>query len=167
MDKIQNISHFSNLDPKIKKKKSKKSDKSLKKNISTNELSTFEEILETEEIEFTNSEIKLNEEKLENLLKQIGNYGEKLKKSKLINDLNVYKNLVKEYISLVISLSEKSEKKIMWNKFKKEKTAKLHFKIINQELLNLTKLFMTEQKNTLAIAAKIDKIEGILIDLKL
>ena len=166
MDKIHNISHFSNLDPKVKKNKSKKTSNSLKKSILSNELSTFEEILETQEIEYENNEKTLNEEKLENLLKQIGNYGEKLKKSKLLKDLNIYKNLIKEYISMVISLSEKTEKKMMWDKVKKEKITKLHIKIINQELLDLTELFFTEQKNTFAIAAKIDKIEGILIDLK-
>ena len=165
MDKIQNIGQFSNLDPKLKKSKSKKSTGSLKKNL-IRDLSTFEEILESQEIEYNNNEITTNQEKLEDLLKKIGNNGEKLKKTRSLKDLNIYKNLVKEYISLVVSISEKIEKKTMWNKVKKEKIAKLHIKIINNELLDLTKLFMAEQKNTLAIAAKIDKIEGILIDLK-
>lgn len=165
MDKIQNIGQFSNLDPKLKKSKSKKSTGLLKKDL-ISDLSTFEEILESQEIEYNNNEIATNQEKLEDLLKKIGNNGEKLKKTRSLKDLNTYKNLVKEYISLVVSISEKIEKKIMWNKVKKEKIAKLHIKIINNELLDLTKLFMAEQKNTLAIAAKIDKIEGILIDLK-
>jgi uncharacterized protein YaaR (DUF327 family) len=166
MDKIQNIGQFSNLDPKIKKNKSKKSNKAFKSKKLDDESSTFDEILEAQEIEYNNSEIIQNEEKIESLLKQIGNYGEKLKKSKLLKDLNTYKNLIKEYISLILIMSEKIEKKEMWNTIKKEKNAKLHIKIINQELLDLTRLFMSEQKNTLAIAAKIDKIEGILIDLK-
>ena len=166
MEKIHNLSHFSNLDPKLKKSKSKKSDKSSKKNIFSKELSAYQEVLETTETTFDSDEKKINEEKLENLLKQIGNYGEKLKKSKLLKDLNAYKNLVKEYISIVISLSEKTEKKAVWNKLKKEKVAKVHIKIINQELLDLTKLFFAEQQNTFTIASKIDKIEGLLIDLK-
>ncbi len=166
MDKIHNIIHYSNLDPKIKKNKSKKNDKLSNKDINFNENSTFEEILETTETNFENNEIKLKEEKLENLLKQIGNTGEKLKKSKLLEDLNSYKNLIKEYLSLVLSLSEETEKKTIWNKAKKEKITKVHIKIINQELLDLTRLFFAGQQNTFTIAAKIDKIEGLLIDLK-
>lgn len=166
MDKIQNIFHYSNLDPKIKKNKSKKNDKLSNKSKIFNETSTFEEILETTETDFEKNEINLKEKKLENLLKEIGNAGEKLKKSKLLEDLNTYKNLIKEYLSLVLSLSEKTEKKTIWNKAKKEKIAKVHIKIINQELLDLTRLFFAGQQNTFTIATKIDKIEGLLIDLK-
>ncbi len=165
IEKINNFCNYYNFNTKTKKNKSKKSDKTLK-NKSINELSSFDEILEANETDFEINKIKLNEEKLENLLKQIGNYGEKLKKSKLIKDLNIYKNLVKEYLSIVISLSEKTEKITMWNKVKKEKISKVHITIINQELLNLTKLFFAEQQNTFTIAAKIDKVEGLLIDLK-
>lgn len=166
MDKIPDIFHHSYLDPKIKKNKSKKHNKLSDKDTIFKEKSTFEEIFETTVTDIDKKEIDLQEKKLENLLKEIGSTGEKLKKSKLLEDLNSYKVLIKEYLSLVLSLSEKTEKKTIWDKTKKEKITKVHIKIINQELLDLTKLFFSGQQNTFTIAAKIDKIEGLLIDLK-
>jgi uncharacterized protein YaaR (DUF327 family) len=65
----------------------------------------------------------------------------------------------------VIDQSEKSEKKAIWNKIKKEKITKIHLQVVNKELLDLTRIFMSEQYSVLEIASKIDKIQGILIDM--
>ena len=168
MKKIDNTNYLFNYDPQVKKKKSKKSEKSrVKSSITLENSNNFEKILYATEIDLEAQAIEAQKIKLENLLKQIGKQGEKLKKSKHLEDLDVYKKNIKEYLLIFLSLAEKTEKKTTWNKFKKEKTVKIHLEIIDEELLELTKIFFTEQHNTLAIAAKIDKIEGLLVDLRL
>ena len=167
MAKIEDVNIPFNFNPQVSKKKSKKLEKKAKgSSIFLKEPETFEEILYDTEIRLEAQEIEKQKTKLENLLKDIGNQGEKLKKSRVLIDLDIYKKLVKKYLSIAIMLSEKTEKKYLWDKFKKEKIAKTHFQIIDKELLELTRIFFTEQQNTFAIAAKIDKIEGLLIDLK-
>src|SRR4030042_703247 len=88
----------------------------------------------------------------------------KLKKSRHFNDLEIYKNLIKKFLLFAIDLMEKKEKKALWDKTKKEKITKIHISVINKELKELTKIFFDEQKNILAIASKIDKIEGLIIN---
>src|SRR4030042_2033602 len=100
------------------------------------------------------------------LLKEIGKHGENLKRTKLLKDLDLYKKLVKEYLTIVLELSEKTEKIVLWDKSKKQKVTKIHLQVINQELLELTRIFFSEQQNTFAIASKIDMIEGLLVDLR-
>lgn len=163
MSKIENV-FYSSPDPNVKRQKSKKSEKSKISGSSTTKEMTFEEILMPKEVELNAENVE--REKIEILLKQIGNQGEKLKRSKQLEDLDKYKKLVKEYISIVLALSENTEQKILWDRKKKEKVTKVHLKIIDHEMLELTRIFIQEQQNTLAIAAKIDKIEGLLVDLK-
>jgi len=73
--------------------------------------------------------------------------------------------MVKKFLLSAIELSEKVERKTLWNNFKKEKVTKIHLSIIDKELNELTKYFFEEQRDVFKIAAKIDKIEGILIDI--
>ena len=169
MDKIDHLNYFAHLNSKIKKDKSKKTKSENTDKIKSENKSTFEEIYNLQDIKpkTFQSQNQNQEYKLENLLKEIGNQGEKLKKSRLLEELDKYKKLVKEYISIFLQLSEEAEKKTLWDRNKKEKVSKVHLKIINQELSELTRIFFEEQQNTFAIAAKIDRIEGLLIDLKL
>ncbi len=126
--------------------------------------SIFKNILQ-KEIEKKEDVETTNLEEIQKLLKDIGLQGRVLKKSSSIEDLDVYKKLVKKYIMSVIDISENTEKKSVYNRFKREKISKTHLNVIDKELLELTKIFIAEQKDVLKIASKIDKIEGMLIDL--
>lgn len=117
MEKIHNTSYYYNTGHHIEKKKLEKFGK--KKTIISEEVDSFEEIFHSANINVEVEKIKIQEEKLENILKQIGNQGKKLKKTRLLTDLDLYKKLVKKYLSIVLTLAEKTEKKILWNKFKK------------------------------------------------
>jgi len=164
MSKIDNdYSFFGN--PQIKNtklKKSKISNKKISKN--DNEFS-FEELVFEEEVNFEEDQLKEKDKVIENYLKEIGKQGEKLKKSRHFNDLEIYKNLIKKFLLFAIDLMEKKEKKALWDKTKKQKITKIHITVINKELQELTRIFFDEQKNILAIASKIDKIEGLIINL--
>ena len=167
MDKIDHLNYFAHLNSKIKKDKSKKSKNENTKKVHVENKTIFEEIYAIQDIKNEKIQNEIQEQKLENLLKEIGNQGERLKKFRFLEELDKYKKLIKEYISIFLQISEDAEKKTLWDKNKKEKISKIHLRIINQELAELTRIFFEEQQNTFAIAAKIDKIEGLLIDLKL
>lgn len=167
MSKIFSDYNFVNK-PDINEKPKPKIDK--KKRLDTGKsIPFFEELLINEDEKPDNQELNYNSrEKLdliEELLKDIGKQGEILKKSKNLEDLDRYKRLIKAFITEILDHIEKKEKKTLWDKRKKEKITKVHLVIINKELEELTAFFFEEQQNTLAIASKIDKIEGILIDM--
>ncbi|HOJ64524.1 MAG TPA: YaaR family protein [Spirochaetota bacterium] len=134
------------------------------KSIKEKNKTSFFDFLKTEEIKEEN-DISLQKEELINLLKEIGKQGEKLKKNLTLDNLTEYKKMVKKFLLSAIELSEKVERKTLWNSFKKEKVTKIHLSIIDKELNELTKYFFEEQRDVFKIAAKIDKIEGILIDI--
>jgi len=152
----QQTTHAAN-NSKIKKKNDTKEVKNKK-------LGSFFDLLKTEEAQ-EEERLYLQKEELTNLLKEIGKKGEILKKNLTIKNLTEYKKLVKKFLLIAIELSEKVEKKSLWNSFKKEKITKVHLTIIDKELYELTKYFFEEQKDVFKIAAKIDKIEGILVDI--
>ena len=171
MDKINYINPFSN--PESNKKLSKNKKEKLKSEssfLNSSSVSSFDEVLNdsyAEESEALNGKDKdLPQKRIETLLKEIGKQGERLKKSRNLEDLDIYKKMIKEYISLILKESENIEKRNVWNPSKKQKINKVHLQVINSELLELTRIFFSDQQNNLAIAAKIDKIEGLLIDLK-
>ncbi|MCG8569465.1 MAG: YaaR family protein [Spirochaetes bacterium] len=106
------------------------------------------------------------EVQLDHLLTEIGKQGKLLKRNLNLQNLNKYKMLIQQFLKKIMESATQLENKVLWNKFKKEKIAKVHYLILNKELLELTQYFMQTQLNVLAIAAKIDRIEGLLIDLK-
>lgn len=168
MVKINNENFHFNLDPAINKRKTKDTDKKSQK-IKKGTILSFNELLDSQNskplpaVESNESEY---EQELQTKLKEIGIIGERLKKSRQMIDLDRYKKLVQEYIKAVVTLSEKVDKRALWDRRRREKVEKVHLQIVNKELLELTEIFFSEQQNTLAIAAKIDRIEGMLIDLK-
>ena len=165
MSKIENTSYIYFNENQIKKSNEKdKNNKTISKSFESK--TKFSDLIA--EIEIDSTQIKDRskiEEEIALLQKNLGIQGEILKKSKNINDLDLYKKNVKKYINTVVSLTEKAEKKDLRNWHKKAKETKVHLSIIDKELYELTKEFIKEQRNVLFIASKIDKIEGILIDL--
>ena len=105
---------------------------------------------------------ELNDE-IANLLKDISAKGRNLKKYKKVEDLEDYKKLIQSLLKKVVSSTEKVEKKATFRNG--QKNFKLHLQIINKNLLELTREFMKQQKSVIAVATKIDSIEGLLLDL--
>jgi|WetSurMetagenome_2_1015567.scaffolds.fasta_scaffold201676_2 uncharacterized protein len=125
---------------------------------------SFKDILMSEETE-QEPLTEVRDQEIELLLKEIGIQGETLKKRRTLEDLDIYKKKVKKFMMSIVELSEKTEKKTVWNRLKKEKITKVHLQIIDNELLELTRIFMSEQSSVLEIASKLDRIQGILVDM--
>lgn len=178
MAKINFNGFLFNSNVKIKNKKDKlnkiKSKKNILQNNKSNEID-FSNMLVEAENETTNiNNITDNnqiDKEIENLFKNIGLQGEQLKKDPSLENLDVYKKMVKSLITKVLSKSIIYEKKNIprLNKqtFMKEDVIKIHLKSIDDALLELTQEFFEEQKrsNVINIAGQIDKIQGILVNL--
>ncbi|MBQ2294339.1 MAG: YaaR family protein [Spirochaetales bacterium] len=161
MDKINNNYFF--LNPEIKNTDDQK--KTKKSSTIARQASLFQKMLmqEEEHIEpVSENKNELNDE-IANLLKDISAKGRNLKKYKKVEDLEDYKKLIQSLLKKVVSSTEKVEKKATFRNG--QKNFKLHLQIINKNLLELTREFMKQQKSVIAIATKIDSIEGLLLDL--
>lgn len=163
MDKINNNYFF--LNPEIKNNDDQKRTK--RTSTITKQASLFQKILmqedEPEAIEqVSENKNELNDE-IANLLKNISAKGRNLKKYKKVEDLEDYKKLIQSLLKKVVSSTEKVEKKATYRNG--QKNFKLHLQVINKNLLELTREFMKQQKSVIAIATKIDSIEGLLLDL--
>ena len=161
MDKINNNYFF--LNPEIKNNDDQK--KTKKSSTIARQASLFQKMLmqEEEPIEqVSENKNELNDE-IANLLKDISAKGRNLKKYKKVEDLEDYKKLIQNLLKKVVSSTEKVEKKATFRNG--QKNFKLHLQIINKNLLELTREFMKQQKSVIAVATKIDSIEGLLLDL--
>lgn len=161
MDKINNNYFF--LNPEIKNTDDQK--KTKKSSTIARQASLFQKMLmqEEEHIEpVSENKNELNDE-IANLLKDISAKGRNLKKYKKVEDLEDYKKLIQSLLKKVVSSTEKVEKKATFKNG--QKNFKLHLQIINKNLLELTREFMKQQKSVIAVATKIDSIEGLLLDL--
>lgn len=161
MDKINNNYFF--LNPEIKNTDDQK--KTKKSSTIARQASLFQKMLmqEEEHIEpVSENKNELNDE-IANLLKNISAKGRNLKKYKKVEDLEDYKKLIQSLLKKVVSSTEKVEKKATFKNG--QKNFKLHLQVINKNLLELTREFMKQQKSVIAIATKIDSIEGLLLDL--
>lgn len=161
MDKINNNYFF--LNPEIKNTDDQK--KTKKSSTIARQASLFQKMLmqEEEHIEpVSENKNELNDE-IANLLKDISAKGRNLKKYKKVEDLEDYKKLIQSLLKKVVSSTEKVEKKATFRNG--QKNFKLHLQVINKNLLELTREFMKQQKSVIAIATKIDSIEGLLLDL--
>ena len=161
MDKINNNYFF--LNPEIKNTDDQK--KTKKSSTIARQASLFQKMMmqEEEHIEpVSENKNELNDE-IANLLKDISAKGRNLKKYKKVEDLEDYKKLIQSLLKKVVSSTEKVEKKATFRNG--QKNFKLHLQIINKNLLELTREFMKQQKSVIAVATKIDSIEGLLLDL--
>lgn len=165
MDKLNTNYYFfksdnNNSKKKISDKKNERVEKKSFFNTLIDENKSFEEIdnLKNEHTDTLKEEISV-------LLKDIGQQGKRLKQNRTIADLDKYKKLVKSFLTKVISVSEDISVKTIYNTKRKEKISKLHLSIIDNELLQLTKIFIEEQASVIKIASQIDKIEGIILDM--
>ena len=86
---------------------------------------------------------------------------------KSYDDVVEYKKRIQSFIRNVVERSEKIESRISGSRFRGTMTQKMHIEIINRELNELTREFMKTQVSVIKVAASIDKIQGLLINLEL
>jgi uncharacterized protein YaaR (DUF327 family) len=100
-------------------------------------------------------------EELESYIKEIKSTGDRLVVTQNYTDVVKYKQVIKSYLkSIVDYVYTLNKKDSFWdaNYFTTVNT-------VNEKLEEITKELIYEQKNNIDVAAKIDEINGLLIDI--
>lgn len=118
-----------------------------------------------------NFSIKLNklkgdslQERLTTLLGEINTQAEKIEKKFHLNDILKYKKLVKEFLSLTVNNSHKFTKENFLDRRGRHRIMSI-VKQVDEELENLTKDFLSNERDKLKILNKLDGIKGMLLDI--
>ncbi|AWZ49216.1 YaaR family protein [Hathewaya limosa] len=104
---------------------------------------------------------KKSEEELKKLLKDIKSKGDRLAVSKCYADVKAYKNLIKEYLKSVLEYMYTVKKDISFWQTQYYVTVDT----IDGKLEELTKALLSDEKDNLNIAATIDEITGLVVDM--
>lgn len=119
----------------------------------------------TEKRDFSNSmnfaKQKKSEEELKKILESIKKKGNRLAITKCYADVKAYKNLIREYLQSVVEYMYSVKKDIsFW-----QAGYFITVETIDQKLEQLTEDLLKEEKESLNIAATIDEITGLLVDI--
>lgn len=104
------------------------------------------------------------EEKLNRLVEEIFQQGEKLTKRTDIVELKKYKKLISEFLDEAVGNSHKFMKKNFLDRRGRYKGYAI-IKKINEELEHLTEEVLSSEKDKIRILARLDEIKGLILDL--
>ncbi len=104
------------------------------------------------------------EESLEEMLDSIHSIGEKIRENANYETVSNYRNAVRAFIKHVVSSALAVEEKHSSPNILRQKKFTL-VKVIDQKLERLASGVLMNQHDTLDILAKIDEINGLLVDL--
>ncbi|SKC63871.1 YaaR family protein [Maledivibacter halophilus] len=104
------------------------------------------------------------QEKLTILLDEINTQAEKIEKKFYLNNILKYKKLVKEFLNLTVNNSHKFKKENFLDRRGRHRIMSM-VKLVDEELENLTKDFLKNEKDKLKILNRLDEIKGMLLDI--
>ncbi|MBR6199321.1 MAG: YaaR family protein [Spirochaetales bacterium] len=107
------------------------------------------------------------EDNVKKELDEIGLIGRRIKLTQSYDDVLEYKARIQSYLRNAVERSERLSSRVSGSRFRGTMTERHRIEIINEELNELTKAFMQTQVSVIKIAASIDKIQGLLINLEL
>ncbi len=104
---------------------------------------------------------KKSEEQLKEMFDSIKKKGNRLAITKCYSDVKAYKKMIKEYLNSVLSYMYGVKKDIsFW-----QTQYFITVDTIDNKLEEITDMLMSEQKDNLNVAATIDHITGLLVDI--
>lgn len=104
---------------------------------------------------------KKSEEQLKKMIEDIKKKGNRLAVTKCYSDVKDYKKLIKEYLESILSYMYSIKKDIsFW-----QTQYFITVENIDIKLEELTQLLLSNEKDTIKIAATIDTISGLVIDI--
>jgi uncharacterized protein YaaR (DUF327 family) len=102
-----------------------------------------------------------SEEQLKKMLDEIKKKGNRLTITKCYADVKAYKRMIKEYLESVMKYMYKVEKDIsFW-----QTQYFITVETIDNKLEELTQMFLGDEKINLDVAATIDEVAGLLVDI--
>lgn len=102
--------------------------------------------------------------KLESLFADIEKQGRLLGESLVLKDLKKYKDLIQKFLDYAVNKMYHLKEQPGWDRRGRRKIYVM-VETVNEELEELTKALLSEQKDKIAILAKIDEIRGLLVDI--
>ena len=103
-------------------------------------------------------------QKLEQLMGQITDEGEKLAKRKDLRDMKHYRGLVKEFLNEIVSRSHSFSRENFLDRRGRHRVYGI-IRLVDENLDALAQELMKDEKDNLAILSKIGEIRGLLLDI--
>lgn len=102
--------------------------------------------------------------RLSGLMQEITRQGDAISKKKDIKDMKRYRSLVKDFMNEILNRSHKFSRENFLDRKGRHRVYGL-IRLVDQNLDELAEELLKEEKDNLAILAKIGEIRGLLIDL--
>jgi uncharacterized protein YaaR (DUF327 family) len=103
---------------------------------------------------------------LENLLDEVFSLGEKLKKDHALHCLTNYRQSVKTLLNYVLDTAYRQEEvKGVINRHTMTQKRHSVIRIVDEKLDQLARLVISEQQQTFALLAKVNEINGLLVNI--
>ncbi|MBQ1547732.1 MAG: YaaR family protein [Lachnospiraceae bacterium] len=103
-------------------------------------------------------------EKLQNLMKDIEEQGQKIAKHMDIRDMKKYRSLVKDFVNEVVNRSHSFSRENFLDRRGRHRVYGM-VKLVDKNLDDLAQELVSEEKDHLSIVTKIDDIRGLLLDI--
>jgi len=102
--------------------------------------------------------------RLQNLMEAITMEGDKISKKKDLRDVKHYRGLIKEFLNEVVSRSHSFTRENFLDRRGRHRVYGI-IRLIDENLDELTRELMKEEKDNLAILSTIGEIRGLLLDI--
>lgn len=110
---------------------------------------------------FNKERQRKNEEELKKLIEDIKKKGNRLVITKMYSDVVYYKKMIKEYLESILKYMYDTKKDISFWQTQYFVTVET----IDERLEELTSALLGEEKDNINIAATIDEIQGLIVDI--
>lgn len=106
------------------------------------------------------------QEDLEKLIREVDKMANKLACSRTLNDLKNYKRAVQNFLNETIKKAYIAQDEASWDPMGRQKLYVL-VKKVDENLEEISRQVLSEQKDSLDILKKLDEIRGMLVDMYL
>lgn len=110
---------------------------------------------------FNQAKERKSQEQLKKMMEDIKKKGNRLVITKTYADVRIYKKMIKEYLESVLQYMYQTNKDIsFW-----QTQYFITIETVDKKLEELTTVLLGEEKENLNIAATIDEIQGLIVDI--
>ena len=110
---------------------------------------------------FSQAKERKSEEELKQMIEDINKKGNRLVATKIYGDVIAYKKMIKEYLESILKFMYDTKKDISFWQTQYFVTVDT----IDQKLEEITQTLLNNESDNLNIAASIDEIQGLIVDI--
>lgn len=110
---------------------------------------------------FSQAKERKSEEELKEMIEDINKKGNRLVATKIYGDVIAYKKMIKEYLESILKFMYDTKKDISFWQTQYFVTVDT----IDQKLEEITQTLLNNESDNLNIAASIDEIQGLIVDI--